>query len=252
MNRIVYDGASQYGRYRIIDRVHNGRESRLLISGSSAPQSGMAFDNDPELLFDYNQRLFEVVLSLQPQSILAIGGGAFTLQRAIIERLPSVQVDTVELDPLLPKLARKYFGLRRNRRLSIITQDGREYINSCKATYDLIIVDAFHGYEVPRSLITTEAAARYADLLSPGGSLVLNVITKYTGAMPTLAHRLIATLRPHFRAIELYPADPSDNQRSEQNLIFVASLDPSPSLDYLQSVRVYPQVFDDTQLQMHD
>lgn len=252
MYRILYDKKTDYSRYRVIDRIYNDRPSRLLVGDQSAPQSGMALDDDPELLFDYNQRLLEVALSLTPRSVLVIGGGAFTLQKTIAERLSNVKVDTVEIDPVLPKLARKYFGLKRSRNLTVITQDGREYINNCQTKYDLIVIDAFSGYEVPTPLLTVEAASRYAQLLTPKGTIAINIIAKYQGAKPTLTHRLMATFDKLFTTIELYPADHTDNQRGEQNLIFVASLAPSISLDYLQSVRIYPQNLDRDDLELRD
>lgn len=85
MVKIIYNGTSKLSHYRIIDRVYNDRPSRLLLSGDKgAPQSGLALDDQTELLFDYNQRLFEVALSLEPKSVLVIGGGAFTLPRALL------------------------------------------------------------------------------------------------------------------------------------------------------------------------
>lgn len=253
MNKLIYDGTSKHGRYRIVDRIYNDRPARLLLAGDKgSPQSGLALDDYPELLFDYNQRLFEVALSLNPSSILVIGGGAFTLPRALLKQLPASRIDAVEIDRLLPRLARKYFQLKRHPRLNIHTIDGRAYIDTCQDNYDLIIVDAFSEYDIPSSLLTTEAAAQYARLLTPGGTIAINIIARYRGVLPTLTHRLIASFTPHFQSIVIYPADPHDEQDDEQNLIFIASLSSEPNLDYLLSVRVYPQPIDDRSLILHD
>lgn len=251
--KVIYDGESAYSRYRIIERTYNDRPSRLLLSGQKgAPQSGMALDDKPELLFDYIQRLFEVATSLNPQRVLVIGGGAFTLPVALLRQLPSAHIDAVEIDPALPKLARKYFSLPRSRRLNVITADGRDYLDNCHATYDLIIVDAFSGYDIPTSLLTVEAASEYARLLTPSGALALNVITMYRGSLPTLAHRLLATLRTSFDTVEIYPADLQDNQNEDQNLIYVASNNTKLDLDYLLSAQVHPQELIDDALRMYD
>lgn len=222
------------------------------MSGKTTPQSGIAFDDDPELLFDYNQRLFEVACSVQPRSMLLIGGGAFTLPAAVVQRLPKATVDAVEIDPLLPELAREYFGLPDSPRLRVITQDGREYVNASNGTYDLIVIDAFSEYAIPLSLLTVEAAAQYARLLSPGGVVALNVIATYRGSIPSIAHRIIASLGEHFATVEVYPADPHDSQGDSQNLIIVASQQESIHLDYLQSVRVQPAEFEGSRLLMRD
>jgi spermidine synthase len=204
------------------------------------------------MLFDYNQRLLEAALSLRPARVLVIGGGAFTLPRAILTYLPSAHVDVVEIDPLLPRLARKYFQLKHNRRLKVYVADGRDYINQCQRTYDLIIVDAFHEYDIPISLLTVEAVQDYARLLAPGGSLAMNIIARYRSSTPTLIHRVMASLRPGFTSLALFPADVHDSPRDEHNLILVASHQTVPNLDYLLSNEVYPQMFDEELLQLRD
>lgn len=253
MDQIVYVGEGKYSSYKVVDRTYNDRPARLLLAGKrSAPQSGIALDDNPELLFDYIQRLFEVVASLSPESVLIIGGGAFTLPQAIVNRLPKTSVDIVEIDKQLPRIARKYFGLKRHRRLRIFATDGRQYIESCRKQYDLIIVDAFSEYDIPHSLLTVQAANRYAELLTPGGTVAVNIISKYRGSLPTPVHRLMASFGKSFASISIYPADPQDNQRDEQNLIFIASRQQSPNLDYLLSVEVHPQILNDEQLELHD
>ena len=97
----------------------------------------MARDDLPDLLFDYNQRLLEIVNSLYPKNILVIGGGAYTLPSAIITALPEVRVDVVELDPGLLALAKQYFGLPENDRMNIVHQDGRQFLEESSATYDM-------------------------------------------------------------------------------------------------------------------
>lgn len=238
---VLFEGAGSHGHYSIVERSHNDRPARLLLSGKAAPQSGLALDDDPELLFDYNQRLFEVAMSLEPASVLAIGGGAFTLPKALIERFGKMRVDVVEIDTLLPELARTHFALPDDPRLSVITQDGRDYIDTHDGCYDLIVVDAFSEYDIPRSLISAQAAAQYARLLTPGGTLVFNIISTYYGR-PSLAHQLLATFEHEFTSVELYPADTHDSKHMEQNLLVVASLSAMPRLDYLQSYCVHPAI----------
>lgn len=250
---IIYDGKSKLTRYRVVDRVYNDRPSRLLLAGQKAsPQSGLALDDNLELLFDYNQRLFEVALSLEPRSILVIGGGAFTLPKALLNYLPASRIDVVEIDPVLPRLARKYFQLKRSRRLKVHITDGRKYIDSHQGQYDLIIIDAFSDHTVPTSLLTVEAADQYSRLLAPGGTLAMNIIAKFRGSLPTLTHRVMASFRQSFTSIAIYPADMHDSQNENQNLIFVASHQESPNLDYLMSDQVHPQKLDEQPLRLHD
>ena len=61
----------------------------------------MAVDDNPLLLFDYNQRLFELVTNLRPKSLLLIGGGAYTLPSALLAALPKLEITVVEVAPHL-------------------------------------------------------------------------------------------------------------------------------------------------------
>ena len=251
MIKILFQGRGSHGYYQVSEMPYNDRPSRVLFSGRAASQSGLALDEDPELLFDYNQRFLEIALSLQPKSVLIIGGGAFTFPKAMIERLDFAEVDTVEIDSLLPQLARDFFFLPNDPRLNLITADGRDYIDNCQKRYDLIVVDAFDEYTIPHRLITTEAAEQYAKLLSPGGVLSFNIISTYFGA-PTIAHQIVASFSRAFGVTELYPSDPSYGQNREQNMIFVAHQGDSPNLDYLQSHTVNFRVPTDSSFELSD
>lgn len=251
MNKILFSGSGSHGDYQVVERLHNGRPARLLLSGRAAPQSGLAMDDDPELLFDYNQRFLEIALSLQPRTILVVGGGAFTFPKALVERFNEAEIDVVEIDSILPELGRKYFSLPSSPRLRIITEDGRNYINSSQKKYDLIVVDAFDEYDIPKPLITAQAATEYARLLSPRGALAFNIISTYFGK-PSIAHQIFASLDEAFSTTELYPADPSYGQNQEQNLILVTTNGPAPNLDYLQSYPVQFRVPTDQSMQLHD
>lgn len=237
LQNIVYAGSSEFGDYRIIDMNYEGRPARVLFSGDHAGQSGIALDNDPELLFDYNQRFLEIVESLRPGRVLIIGGGAFTLPTALIERFPKIKVDVVEIDGLLYDLATKYFNATTDRRLRIFNEDGRRYIECTRDSYDLVILDAFDGYTIPRSLITLEAAQRYARILKRGGVVAVNFIAIYKSLRTALAHNLFVTFARVFVSTQIFPADRGYWTHAEQNLLLVCA-DREPNVDYLRSAAV--------------
>ncbi|MET0980341.1 MAG: fused MFS/spermidine synthase [Candidatus Saccharimonadales bacterium] len=234
----LFDGSSELNRYKIIESIYDGRHARVLYSGHKSPQSGMALDDDPELLFDYNQRFLEMVESARPASVLLIGGGAFTLPKVLLERFNDIRVDVVEIDPLLPQLARQYFDLPDDPRLNIIIGDGRQYIDTCQVSYDMIIIDAFFKYDISMPLLDITAVQNYRRCLSEYGIVAINFIARYHTYKTTLAHRLVATFQSVFSTVELYPADHDYHERAEQNLIMVASQQDMITLDYLQSVPV--------------
>lgn len=243
--KLVYEVTSPLAHYRIIDGRYSGRPARILFGDQASPQSGLALDDDDELLFNYNQRFLEISLSVQPHSALVIGGGAFTLPRALLEHFPNLQLDVVEIDPVLPTLAHQFFGLPETKRLTIHNQDGRQFIDQSSDRYDLIIIDAFSGFTIPRQLLTLDAAASYADHLNPSGVLSMNFISDYENYKMSLGQQVIATFQTAFPVVELYRAGRELPLNFEQNLVLVAAHEPT-ALDYLQAEpeRILP-VLDD-------
>ncbi|OGD20108.1 MAG: hypothetical protein A2W03_00745 [Candidatus Aminicenantes bacterium RBG_16_63_16] len=78
-------------------------------------------------------------------SVLLVGGGAGgSLEEAL--KYPRVRVDYVELDPELIRLARVYLGdeARRtldDKRVRVVFQDGRSFLQNTGKTYEMIILD---------------------------------------------------------------------------------------------------------------
>ena len=236
--RVLFDGSSEFSGYKVVETVYDGRQARLLYGGHNTPQSGLALDDKPGLLFDYNQRFLEIALSVRPTRGLIIGGGAFTLPKALLEHFTDIHIDTVEVDPLLPVLARRHFDLPDDERLHIIVGDGRDFIEHVQEAYDLIIIDAFSEFTIPRPLYTVGAVRQYARLLKPDSVLAMNFIAQYKGSKKTLAHELVATFRTVFKAVSLFPADHTYQTTSEQNMVLVAAHQVDISLDYLHSATV--------------
>ena len=75
--------------------------------------------------------------------MIGLGGGS--ISSYLGRYLPDAQVDTIELDPGVIGAAKKYFGVKETSRVRYLEGDGRVFLNRNAATYDLILVDAFHG-----------------------------------------------------------------------------------------------------------
>jgi hypothetical protein len=215
--------------YRVVDMVYNQRAARVLYSGKPGiPQSGLALDDKPDLLFDYNQRFFELAVGLKPKRLLLIGGGAYTLPIALLKALPNTKIDVVERDPGLKDIATRLFGLTNNPRLRIIHDDGREYVNSCTDKYDLIFVDAF-AHEVPaQSLQTAEATAKLRSMLTHAGTLAANLVSSYMGSGAHVLRHEFAALTYQFDIVEVTPASGGHGLWISQNLVVIAQLPAAP------------------------
>lgn len=202
---IEYDTA--YNHYRIADAYYEGRPARVLYSGNGeAAESGVARDGEPELLFDYNQRFRELVEGIRPRSLLLLGGGAFTLPTALMEEFPDMRLDIVELDEALVAIAEQYFGFRPNGHTNVHVGDGRRYLDTRGATYDMIIMDVFMHAAVPGAFQTPGAARGLRSHLRRQGIVAMNVIGSLHGPGSRSLCRMQRVLRETFREVRIFPA----------------------------------------------
>ncbi|HVX23765.1 MAG TPA: fused MFS/spermidine synthase [Candidatus Saccharimonadales bacterium] len=226
-DHVIAEVETPYGRYEVYDLVYEGRVARVLYSGHrQAAQSGVARDGQPDLLFDYNQRLRELVDYLQPQRILLIGGGTCTLPQALMAEHRKLRIDIIEPDSELTKIAKKYFDWHPSRRTKVIHTDGRAYLERCQEQYDLIILDAFSHAAIPTELIEPTALQLMQHCLTPKGSLAANVIAAYYGNRSRVLRQLMAGCRQHFQQLDVFPAGRGVSLWLPQNFVVVAQNQP--------------------------
>ena len=115
-----------------------------------------------------------------PRSVLIIGLGGGTLPRTLRQLLPQVQIDVVEIDPAVVRVAARYFGFAASDKTRVIETDGRVYVKrALRGTqrYDLIMLDAFDHEYIPEHLLTQEFLQEVKSLLAPGGVLAANTFS---------------------------------------------------------------------------
>jgi spermidine synthase len=115
------------------------------------------------------------LLGTQLKRALVIGNASGTTARALSAEYPGVSVDGVELDPVISDLAGKYMNERDISALHVITADGRAYLATTSARYDLIVVDAYRQAYIPFYMATQEFFASLRAHLNAGGAIALNV-----------------------------------------------------------------------------
>ena len=220
---IIYNSTKGLLYHQVVDTVYNNRPSRMLFSKDRiAAESGIALDNNTELLFDYNERFMELIRGLKPKRVLLIGGGAFTLPKAINEEFPDIALDVVELDPELYKISKKYFGFQPNNNTHIYIQDGIEYLESTKQLYDLIIVDVFSNNIIPESFQSKYFIKSLKKSLRKDGIIAMNIIASYNGRLSTSLSHLISIFKLSFDDVQLYQVDYGLSLWISQNFIITA------------------------------
>jgi spermidine synthase len=239
---IVWEGDTATGHYQIIDTLYDNRPARVLYSGDrQAAQSGVATDDNPDLLFDYNQRMFELVTSLVPKHILLIGGAVGTLPSALMETMPDIRIDMVEPDSSLTELAYKYFDLPVDERLQIFHTDGRSFLRTHHARYDMVLVDAFMHTTIPKDLKTLEAFQAYSKHLKPNGILSINVISGYYGPTAHVLKEMCAAAFATFQTVDAFLASRGYSLWLPQNFVLTAQKNTDlPIKDYMRYDSVQP------------
>jgi spermidine synthase len=162
------------------------------------------------------------VATIYPQElkrvlIVGLGGGAIP---AYLGRfVPDATIDSIELDPGVIDVAKKYFGMRETSNSHLIEGDGRVFLKRHSEPYDLIIVDAFLGSYIPFHLMTKEFYALLRERLAPHGVVGFNFV-----AGSKLQDSNIRTLSTVFENVHLYQT--SDEAAGGGSVLAMTPLDP--------------------------
>jgi spermidine synthase len=239
---IVWEGDTPGGHYQIIDMMYDNRPARVLYSGQKrAAQSGVALDSERDLLFDYNQRLFELATSLVPKRLLLIGGAVATLPLALMRALPDISIDIVEPNAKLIELAHTYFGVPKTERLRAYYQDGLSFLQGHSQCYDMIIVDAFAHTTIPANLRSAGAFRHYAEHLEKNGVFAMNIISNYHGSGSHVLGGMYDMASQIFQHVDIFLASRGYSLWLPQNFILTGhNRDELTLRDYVRHDAVEP------------
>jgi spermidine synthase len=228
-----HDIDTQYNRILIYRSVENGtgRMTQVMVTGPKAQQSAMYLDDPVELALNYT-KFYRLASHFKPKMkrVLMLGGGGYSLPKYMLRHYPAVQMDVVEIDPQVTMLARKFFHLRDDRRLSIIHQDARTFLNRTDRRYDVILGDTFNSdYAVPFHVSTLETVKRMYDLLADDGVVVVNILASIEGKRGRFLRAEYATFKAVFPQVYLYPVSYPTSGMSWQNVMLVALKSSGPA-----------------------
>jgi len=177
---IIHSERSLY-RNIIVEDTGDLRCLRFNVKNSQSNQSCFFKSKPQSLVFNYTKLLFSALLiNNQPERILIIGLGGGTMSNTLHQLFPTSNIDNVEIDPSVVKVAREYFGFIENQSIKTYVQDGRIFIKRAllkKQQYDWIIFDAFNGDYIPAHLLTQEFLTESKQLLTPNGVITSNTFS---------------------------------------------------------------------------
>lgn len=178
--RIIHEERSLYSTI-LIDQQGPVLCLQFSVRRDQRNQSCINQRRPREMVFAYaRMTMTSLLLEPDPERILILGLGGGTLPLALNELLPEAEIDVVEIDPAVVRVAREYFGFAPTEQVDVFAQDGRVFVKRAarrNEQYDLVILDAFNGEYIPEHLMTREFLQEVQSLLPPGGVLVANTFS---------------------------------------------------------------------------
>lgn len=175
--KMVHQEKSMYRNILILE----GAGVRCMTFGiGHSVQSCIPTSGSPHMVFGYTRALLAALyLNPKPQRVLVLGMGGGIIPMALRKVSPGLQIDTVELDPAVILMAKRFFNFKPDESNQAFSEDGRMFVRKkirSGASYDLIVLDAFERDHVPEHLLTKEFMTQLKTLLTPDGILAVNTI----------------------------------------------------------------------------
>jgi spermidine synthase len=234
----VIDVDTAYNRIWIYDRVDPRTNKSVKMMGiNNENHSSMFLDSD-ELVNEYT-KYYNLAEHFFPdfKKALMFGGAGYSYPKSFLLKYPEATIDVVEIDPMITELAKKYFRLKDDPRLTIYHEDGRVYLNKTQEKYDVIFGDAFTSrYSLPYQLTTQEAIQKKYNILNDNGVVLLNIISAVEGEQSEFLRAEYATYKTIFPQVYLFPVQNPDDGSNVQNVILVALK--SPTIPKLKSANL--------------
>lgn len=213
-----------YNRIWIYDYINQKTNKSARIMGiNNENHSSMFLDSD-ELTNEYT-KYYHLAKHFFPdfKTTLMFGGAGYSYPKSFLNSYAEATIDVVEIDPMVTKLAKKYFNLKENFRLNIYHEDGRVYLNKTQKKYDVIFGDAFSShYSLPYQLTTKEAIQKKYNILNDNGVVILNLISAIDGKKGAFLRAEYATYKIIFPQVYLFPVQEATDGNEVQNIILIA------------------------------
>ena len=220
-------------------RDAHGDEVRVLAQGGVYQSATYVGERWAQPVFAY-YRAFDDVFEAEAamcdayghgiDRILMLGGGGFAYPKLALTEHEELEMDVVEYDAEVTRLARRWFYLdelerRAGNRLRVITAEARAYMGVAsvrRRRYDVVASDCFGGAEPVRELATAEALRLAKLSLTPGGVYAANIVSRDGGADVSFLRDCAATALAVFDHAWVVPCA-DEEFGGEENYLLLAS-----------------------------
>ena len=212
-DRTLFEGKSDYSHMRVVDSADRRHLLFVRDGGEAVVESSLRLDAPDELEVPYTRAMFvSWLFKPRQQRVVLVGLGGGSMVRFSNRFFPEVQFDVVEIDPLVVRLAREFFGVREGARAHIQIEDGFKFFETTGEHYDAIYIDAFvkpagdtDQEGMPLRLKTRDYLTGLRRRLTDGGVVVINL-----NDQPHLS-RDVEIIRDAFPDTYLFPVPKTGN-----------------------------------------
>jgi spermidine synthase len=181
--------------------------------------------SDPVTLFLPYSQLMVAALALPSESKrgLILGHGGGSLAKWLARYWPGLELDIVEVDPAVVRMAEEYFGYQAPGNHHVYVKDARAFLNATPVKYDIIWADAFARHLIPFHLTTAEFFSELRGRLTPNGVVAVNIASSGEGGDLLRATAVVETLKTAFPVIETYAVKGPwrTKYKGAENIIFL-------------------------------
>jgi len=175
--RVLFDRPSDFNRRVRVTENLWGR--RFLRFGDDKATQSAALARDPLAgVLPYVRKSVELAtLAGRVGRVLVVGMGGGSMGMLMRNRYPLAYIDMVEIDPVVVEAA-ELLGFRADARMVVTVGDGAAFVNAVRSRYDVVLLDAYDGVEIPGPLLTTEFFAALVVAVTPDGVVISNVLRR--------------------------------------------------------------------------
>ncbi|OGZ65724.1 MAG: hypothetical protein A3D34_03460 [Candidatus Staskawiczbacteria bacterium RIFCSPHIGHO2_02_FULL_33_16] len=217
---VIYQKDGVYEKIKIVDGEWNGSPTRFLFQDRS--YSAAMYLQKNELVYDYT-KYYTLYKLFNPNATKAfvIGGGAYSIPKALLEESEDMQVDVAEIEPDLLALSKKYFNFNPDNRLQDYTEDGRRFLSQNQKKYDILISDVYYSlFSIPMHFTTKEFFNLSKSRLEDNGVFIGNFGGNLYGDSSVLIMSEIKTFKEVFPNSYFFAVN-SPKSQNIQNIIFL-------------------------------
>lgn len=229
----LYRKDGTYEKLSIFDGTYAGKRTRFFMQDRS--NSGAMFLDSSDLVYDYT-KYFQIykLVNTHISHVLFIGGGAYSMPKALLVDNSHVNIDVTEIEPSLYTLGKQYFRVPTTNRLVNHVEDGRRFLHDSQLSYDMIFSDVYFSlFSIPQHFTTKEFFALSKSRLSKNGIFAANLIGTLSRASPSFLFSEIRTFKTVFPNSYFFAVN-SPKSLYPQNIIFVG-INGSKQLDFSKS-----------------